>query len=344
MSMITYGDISPRTAGRVVKELLKRGLPHLCLEKFGQSQPQPKNATTTVKWRRYFLSGATGAAGSGSGAFFTPLAMTPLVEGVTPVGRTLGKQDYQVQLQQYGDYVVITDVVLDTHEDPVLQQAIEILGEEAAQVVETLRYNVLKAGTNVFYANGTQRDQVNTSFDLDDQRAMTAALLRQNAKLVTSIVKSTADYRTEPVEGAFVAYTHTDMEVSIRKLTGYINPKQYGSASPWENEVGSCERVRYITSTIAAPYPNGGASGGTNVYSTGGTLADVYPVLVFTRDSYGIVPLKGESSITPMVVNPKPVSGDPLAQRGTVGWKLWTATVILQDAWLARMESAASTK
>jgi N4-gp56 family major capsid protein len=80
------------------------------------------------------------------------------------------------------------------------------------------------------------------------------------------------------------------------------------------------------------------------VYSTTGTNADVYPTLVFARDAYGLVPLKGENSMTPMVVNPKPAAGDPLAQRGTVGWKLWHATVILQDAFMLRIESAASTQ
>jgi N4-gp56 family major capsid protein len=46
--------------------------------------------------------------------------------------------------------------------------------------------------------------------------------------------------------------------------------------------------------------------------------------------------------MTPMVVNPKPAAGDPLAQRGTVGWKLWTATVILQELFMARLECAAT--
>ena len=63
---------------------------------------------------------------------------------------------------------------------------------------------------------------------------------------------------------------------------------------------------------------------------------------MFGRDAYGIVPLKGKSAMTPMVVNPKPAAGDPLAQRGTVGWKLWTETVILQQAWMAVLEVGAT--
>ena len=64
--------------------------------------------------------------------------------------------------------------------------------------------------------------------------------------------------------------------------------------------------------------------------------------MIVARDAYGIVPLKGKDSITPMVVNPKPVAGDPLAQRGTVGWKAWQNAVILNDAWMIRLEVAAT--
>jgi N4-gp56 family major capsid protein len=54
------------------------------------------------------------------------------------------------------------------------------------------------------------------------------------------------------------------------------------------------------------------------------------------------VPLKGKSSMTPMVVNPKPAAGDPLGQRGSVGWKLWTTTIILQEAFMGRLEVGAT--
>ena len=58
MSQVIYGDISPRTAAYVVRELLKRGMPVLVFEKFGQSKPLPKNSTKTVSFRRYFLKDA----------------------------------------------------------------------------------------------------------------------------------------------------------------------------------------------------------------------------------------------------------------------------------------------
>jgi N4-gp56 family major capsid protein len=68
----------------------------------------------------------------------------------------------------------------------------------------------------------------------------------------------------------------------------------------------------------------------------------VYPILYLGRDAYGIVSLKGDQAITPMVVNPKPAAGDPLGQRGTVAWKTMTGITILNDCYMARGEVAAT--
>ena len=344
-AVTSYGDISPAVAAYSVVRMLKRAMPYLHLEKFGQTYPLPTNSTQTAKFRRYFLSGAGGSAGtqSAGSAFYIPLATTPLVEGVTPTGSRLANQDYTVTLNQYGDFVTITDVVIDTHTDPVLQQATDILGEQAAVTVETLRFNVLKAGTNVFYANNVaNRASIVTSISLADQRRVTTGLNRQNAKKITQVVASSADFNTKSVEASYMAVCHPDLETDIRSMTGFKPVADYGPhTTPFEGEIGSVEQVRYLTSTVIAPWADAGGAKGT-MRSTTGVNADVYPILVFGRDAFGIVPLKGKSSMTPMVVNPKPAPGDPLAQRGTVGWKLWTATVILQEAFMARLEVAAT--
>lgn len=347
--MLQYGDISPAIAAYAVVRMLKRAMPLLQLERFGQTYVLPQNNTQTAKFRRYFLSGATGTAGSGSGNFYIPVATTPLVEGVTPAGNTLANQDYSVQLAQYGDFITITDVIMDTHTDDVLASATDILGEQAAVTVETLRFNVLKAGTNVFYANSVAgRSTVASAISLADQRRVTTALNRQNAKKITSIVASTPDYNTKSVEAAYIAVCHPDLESDLRNISSFKPVADYGPhSSPMEGEIGSLEQVRYLSSTVIAPFAGTGvatASASTLRHQDAGTgdKVDVYPVLYFARDAFGIVPLKGKSSMTPMVVNPKPAPGDPLAQRGTVGWKLWTATVILQELFMARLEVGAT--
>ena len=349
VALTSYGDISPAVAAYSVVRLLKRALPYLHIEKFGQTYPLPTNSTQTAKFRRYYMTGSTGSAGPDaiySANFSIPVSITPLVEGVTPSGSTLTNQDYTVQLYQYGDFMTMTDVIEDTHTDPILQQMTDILGESAASTVETLRFNVLKAGTNVFYANSVAgRGNIVTAISLADQRRVTTGLNRQNAKKITSVVSSTADFNTKSVEASYMAICHPDLETDIRNMTGFVPVASYGPhTSPFEGEIGSVEQVRYLTSTIFTPWADTGGSAVAKGlrYTTANTACDVYPVLYFGRDAFGIVPLKGKSAATPLVVNPKPSPGDPLGQRGTVGYKLWTATVILQDAFMARLETGAT--
>jgi len=323
---MTYGDISPRTAAYAVMQMLVRGLPVLVLEKFGQTYVVPTKSTKIAKFRRYNA---------------LPLATTPLVEGVTPSGSKITVSDYTVTLQQYGDFVPFTDVIEDTHEDPFLQQITEVLGEQAAQTVEKIRFNVLKAGLNVYYANGSARTDVNTPLTLALQRKATRALKRQNGLHITSVVDSTPDFRTEPVEAAYIGLVHPDMEIDIRNMTGFIPVKQYGTTTPWENEIGAVEDVRYLRSTLYSPFASAGGTAGSMI-STNTTNADVYPVMILAKNAYGIVPLKGKDSLAIMVVNPKPAIGDPLAQQGTAGWKTFQNAVILNDAWLVRVECAAT--
>lgn len=322
----TYGDISPRTAAYAVKEMLIRGRPILVLEKFGQTFQMPTKATKVAKFRRYEA---------------LPLATTPLQEGVTPAGKKVTVTDVTVTLEQWGDFIPFTDVIEDTHEDPYFQEIQGVLGQQAAETIETIRWNIIKAGTNVFYANGVARNAVNTPLTLALQRKVTRALKRQNGLHITDVVSSTPDYRTEPVEASYVGLVHPDVENDIRNIAGFVNPKQYGTMSPWENEIGAVEDVRYVRSTIFAPFADAGGAAGA-MLSTTGVNADVYPVVFLAKNAYGIVPLKGKNSMSIMVVNPKPGIGDPLAQKGTAGWKAFQNSVILNDAWLVRAEVAAT--
>lgn len=326
MATTTYGDISPRTAAYAAKELLKRGLPFLVIEKFGQAKELPGGNSKTIKFRRY-----------------NALPNTPatLTEGVTPAASTLTHTDITATLSQYGDRITVTDVVEDTHEDPVLREATEVLGEQAAQMVEKVRFGVIKAGTNVLYANGAARNAVNTPLALTTLRRAVRTLKRQNARFITSIVRSTPAYDTAAVAPGFVALVHPDCAADIRGLAGFTPAEKYGQMTPWENELGKCEEVRFVESTIFEPFADAGGAKGT-MLSTGGVNADVYPILLVGKDAYGIVALKGAYAITPMVVNAKPSDSDPLAQRSHVSWKTMQTAVILNDAWMLRIEVAAT--
>jgi len=318
----------------------------MVLERFGQSKPLPSNNTKTVKFRRYYLDSTWTATYNNDfnpkeyfeGSNFVPASKT-ITEGVTPDATLLESSDYEATLVQYGDRVVITDVIMDTHEDPIIQEAVDILGEQAAVIIEKTRYNVVKAGSNVFYANGAARASVNTVMALADQRAVTRFLKRQLAKPITKTVKSSPSYGTEAIAPSFVAVCHPDMENDLRSISSFVPAEKYGSMTPWEGEIGKIEDCRYIFSTIIESFAGGGASSGSSVIETS-SAADVYPILYFARDAFGIVAFKGKNSLTPMVVNPTPSDSDPLAQRGHVSWKAYSATIILNDFWMARLEVA----
>jgi len=350
--MNTYGSLSPRTAAYVVRDLLKRGTPYLVFEKFGQARPLPKRSSKTIKFRRYFLNSNpfTGSSFNpyeyygqdGTDEIFNLTAKT-LSEGITPDATDLESEDITATLTQYGDRTEISDVVEDTHEDPVLQEAVEILGEQAAYLIEMTRYNALVGGTNVFYANGDARDEVNSGLTLNLQRQITRQLKRNLAKPITNVVRSTANYGTEAISPAFVAVCHPDCEADIRGLAGFVPAEKYGTMTAWEGEIGKVESVRYIVSTVVKSFGAVGATGGTDVLEGTGDKAYVYPIFFFARDAFGIVPLKGKSAITPMVINPNtPSDSDPLGQRGHAGWKAYSATVILNQHFMARAEVAVS--
>lgn len=340
-----YGDITPRQAAYSMAGFLKRAIALMTIERFGQTYQVPANNTATAKFRRYFLAGATGSAGTGTGDFNVPVATTALTEGVTPAGRKLANKDYTVTLQQYGDYVEFSDVIQDIHEDypGLLKEMMDLLGESAAMTVETLRFNILKAGTNVFYANGASRAAVNSTLTLALQRSITKSMKRQNANTISAVLSSSPNYNTQPIEAAFICLIHTDLENDVRDMDGFIGIKHYASTQPFPGEVGSVEDVRYIRSTVFVPWEDaGGLAATNNTMSTTGVNSDVYPALYIAKDAFGTVALRGKSVANIMVVMPKAAAGDPLGQRGTAGWKLWNGTVILQDAFLVRAEVAAS--
>lgn len=337
MAISTYGDIGSRTAAYAATEFLKHVMPVLVLSKFGQTKPLPRNKTQTIKFRR---------------AVPYPAATVPLQEGVTPSVSGTSFEDVTVQLLQWGDVHGLTDVIADTHEDPVLREMMGLSGEQAGRTVEQVIYNVVKGGTSVFYANGSARAAVNTTISLNKQRAVTRYLKAQKAKKLTKMLSGSVNVGTSPIEACYVAICHTDLEPDIRNLTGFVPVAEYGTMKPLcPEEVGAVEDVRYIASPDLDPWEDAGGTPGSSVLSNGGSNADVYPVLFFGADAYGLTPLGNSKdagggsnqAVKPTVINPNtPSASDPLGQRGYVGWKTWFNAVRLNETWMCRLEVAAS--
>ena len=213
MPMTTTGDISARTSGYFAKELLTRAQPLLIVSRLGQSKPLPRNVGRTMKFRGYdHLQNQ-------------PKALT---EGVTPAASKPTFRDVEVTIQQYGDYVELTDVLNDTHEDPLIPEFSDILGEQAAIMLERVTIGTVCGGTNVHFAGetggviATSRAGVNQPLTLTLQRRVMRGLKRQLAQPITSVVNASPNYGTSSIPPAYIAVCHTDCEADIREMPGFV--------------------------------------------------------------------------------------------------------------------------
>lgn len=328
--MSVYGDISPRVGIHSHEKMLSHAEPILVLQKMGLVKPVPKNKGENVKFRRPKPWTVT---------------TTPLTEGVTPAPKGIVYEDVSVVLAQYGDFVTVTDKIEDLHEDPVLSDQMMLAGENAAETLEIVTYNVLKGGTSVKYAGGTSRATVASKLTLALVQEAVRNLMNNRAKRITSILGPSTNISTKPVEAGFVAFAHTDAAADIRAISGFTKVAEYGSRSPLcAEEIGAVEDVRFVLSPLFVAFADSGiAIGATGLKSTTGANIDVYPVLVVAKEAYGTTPLKGMSSSEIKVLRPGEArGGDELGQRGSVGWKAWFQAVRLNEAWLRRIECGAS--
>lgn len=348
-----------RATAYMVKELLERGVPFLTIEKFGMTKPLPTKSTKTMSFRRYFLSRS---AFTENGTKYNPYeyyddaslecfnvletivgdgadvsAGGKLSEGLTPDAADLESEDKTCSVDQYGIWTEITDMIQDTHEDPILQEATEVLGEAAAFMREKIYYNVIKAGANVYYAGGTATTDTDEIIDLNLQRKIVRGLKRNLAKPITKVLSSSPNYGTEPVAPCFIGLCHSDIENDIMNMSNFVPAERYSNA--FEGEIGKVENVRYISSTVIQPYAASNSNAQTSGMLRDGTYDKniIYPIIYIAANAYATVPLKGKDSFTPMVLPANvPRGEDPLGQRGSIGVKFCTGAVILNDFWMAR--------
>lgn len=332
--------------GKLKGDILKHAMPAEVLGITGQQRMMPKNQSKTISHRMYLPYGAASTNWDTRNRPVADAVAHELVEGVTPTADSLTPHDITVTLKQYGCLYELTDQTADTYEDDVPEEMKKQCGERIALVREMIRYGVLKACTNAFYAGGgSTRPSVNAKITLPLLRRISRNLQANHAKRITGILEPGVKISTQPVEAAYMVFAHTDAESDIRDLPGFKHVTEYGSrkvSSPYE--IGSCENYRFILSPELAPYANAGAAvGSTGLYSTGGSNVDVYPFIVVGEDAWGQVALRGLDAIDPTYIQPgQKDKSDPLGQRGYVGAKFYMSCVLLNEGWMAVAEAGVS--
>jgi len=331
MGVLTSTTIVPAAVSSWFdRKLLDRAVPYLQHGRVAQRRPLKSRSGNTIVFRKL-----TALA----------LATTPLVEGTPPAGKQLAKSDITATIQQWGDYVTLSDLTQVTIEHPILQDANMLLGEQAGQTLDALLRDVAAAGTTVFYGGGVAARAnvlgVAHKVDTDILDRATRYLLGQNAKMFTEMITGTVKVSTFPIRPAFWAITHPDVIFTLQTLTGFISAEEYSSTGPLlEGEVGAYKNVRFLSSTQAKYWPGGGGNYSGDVKYTGSD-ADVYSILVFGRNAIASVPLDGQSLQNIIKPLGSAGSGDPLSQIATSGWKHTGARARLEETYMARIEVTA---
>lgn len=311
----------------------------------GEQKRMKRKMGDTVKYRRFLPFGGSTANAKTINQWVVDPNDHLTQEGITPDADTITPQDVSVTINQYSCLYVYTDKANDLHEDDWPQAQKEQTGERIGLVREMVRYGVLKGCSNKFYAGGTSRASVDKTVSKALLRKITRSLTGNGARMVTSVLAASPNYATSPIEAAFLVFCHTDMEHDIRELEGFKHVSEYGSRKPvHEDELGSCDRYRFIVSRHLTPMPSAGAAvGATGLISSDDANIDVYPLIVVAKDAWADLALRGGDSFDPthIPVGQK-TKDDPHGQRGYVGAIFWDAAFIQNDGHMAVAECGAT--
>jgi N4-gp56 family major capsid protein len=334
-------------AGRINKlkgEILAHAVHAEVLGMTGMQRAIPKNNGKTVVYRRYLPYGAANTNFNTINRPAAAAAAHVLTEGVTPTADSMVPQDITVTLNQYGCLYQLSDVVADTYEDDVPAEMKKQCGERIGLVREMIRYGVVKACANVFYASGTSRATVGSKITLNVLRRVSRNLQANHSKRITGILAPSANIGTQSVEAAYLVFVHSDAEADIRDLAGFTHVSDYGTRKPVSpHEIGSCENFRFITSPEMAPYADAGVLTGATGLLSSGTKIDVYPFIMCGEDAWGQVALRGSDAVDPTYIPPGTKDkSDPLGQRGYVGAKFYMQATLLNEGWMAVVEAGVS--
>ena len=287
--------------------LIDEASPMLVHEQFGQKRPIPQGSGKTIEFRK-----------------FSPLpkALVPLTEGVTPSGNSLEVTNMTATVEQFGDFIVQSDVLELTAIDNTILEATKLLGRQAGLTMDTIVRNIMNSGTNVSYApkiSGSTETEVTSRKDLDKTAKLTVDVVQR-------IVAKLRAQNAPTINGDYVAIIHPYVAYDLMRDPEWIDAHKYATPENlYTGEIGKMAGVRFVQST-EAKIDKGGSDNPSGLA--------VFHCLFIGDGAYGVTEVTGGGLQT--IVKQKGSSGtaDPLDQRSSVGWKGLKAAKILVDNYL----------
>ncbi len=201
--------------------------------KYGQKRSIPLNSGKRVEFRRWNL-------------FDIGSTMCKLEEGVTPAGQGLSQGAVEAEVEQYGAYVELSDLLEDTAYDQVSADSATLLGEQIGTVVEWVTRDAMCSGNNVQRAGGKASRGLITAAD-----TLTTAEVR---KAVRTLKKAKA--RPFTGEGGrrqhFICICSPDATYDLQNDALWQDVSKYAGAEQiYSGEIGRIFGVVFVESTEA---------------------------------------------------------------------------------------------
>ena len=283
------------------KQLIRLAKPNLIHDQFGQKRPIPKRGGKKIEFRQFAS---------------LPKATTPITEGVTPDGKNLEVTAIEAEVAQYGDYVVMSDILDLTAIDPVVVEATEVIGNQAGLTLDTITRNILHSGTNVYYCPKKDGTAVTTRAGLDTTCTLTVDVIKRVAAKLKAV-------NAPKIDGSYVGIIHPYVAYDLMADPAWIDVHKYSDATKiFEGEIGKIGGVRFVETSEAKIFEGG-----------------VFGTLIIGANAYGVTDIEGGGLQTIVKQLGSAGTADPLNQRSSVGWKAIKTAEILIDAYMCRVES-----
>ena len=229
----TTGTLSDTMQTYYDKKLLINAKPNLVYQQYGQAVVLPRNSGKTIQFRKW-----------------TPFAALTeaLTEGVVPDGQSLAMTEVTATIEQYGGYVAVSDMLDLTALDPVINDSVELMGDQGGLTIDTITRDVLHTTTNVQLANGKlYRYEMDNS--ADNNCTLTVNEVR---KAVRTLKKNKAPQFNRQGKSYYVAVVGPDTTYDLQSDPLWQDVSKYSACEQiFDGEIGKLFGVVFVESTQA---------------------------------------------------------------------------------------------
>lgn len=298
--------LSPEMKTYYEDRLIDLAEPKLVHNQFADKYPIPKNGGKTIEFRKYDSLGK---------------AMQPLTEGVTPDGNKLNVTTITAEVDQYGDWIQLSDVIQLTSIDNNVVQSTKLLGSQAGRTLDSVTRDVMNGGTNVIYMNKSDGTEVLSRADLDDSCTLDTKIFQFAAAVL-------GGQNADTIDDSYVAIIHPYTAYDLMTSDDWIDVHKYATPENiYQGEIGKIGNVRFVESTEAKIFRDDTCPAERAVFST----------IVLGAHAYATTDIEGGG--LQHIVKQLGYGDDPLNQRSSCGWKAITAAKRLVEQYMVRIES-----